>query len=332
MAANGPPPASASAIRGVRLLMGGQCRCGPAPGLLRRNKARGAAAPPCGCAKPRSSRRPWRTCGPAASWPGPGGAARRGRGLAARLAAQPGDGAIEFVDARDQRLDVLGRRHAQLVQRFRNAVLEDGLELVPLAGCLGRESVAMLAMRLVASESFSSATAWVLRWIDTPSFTSASNTLPPSSCALEKAPRPASQICCADSLTVPASWALFFVSASAPAAVLPVFGFSASSSPWWTPGVGGTGPRRGGRGGDFTAAPPAKARWCLLKGPPCRGSATGVCAEWPRGEAECENDPQTPGGSPHALLRHRRHRLHRQAAGPQAAGAQGRGGPLPDPP
>src|SRR3989344_5811873 len=44
--------------------------------------------------------------------------------------------------------------------------------------------------------------------------TRASNTLPPSSCALEKAPRPASQICWAESLTVLDSWALlFFLSA-----------------------------------------------------------------------------------------------------------------------
>ena len=35
-----------------------------------------------------------------------------------------------------------------------------------------------------------------------PSRTSASNTLVPSSCALAKAPSPASQICCADCLTV----------------------------------------------------------------------------------------------------------------------------------
>jgi len=78
--------------------------------------------------------------------------------------------------------------------------------------CGSQESVAMLAMRLVASENFSSAAACVLRWIATPSLTSVSNTLPPSSCAFEKAPRPASQICCADSLTVPASCAPDFVS------------------------------------------------------------------------------------------------------------------------
>ena len=50
-------------------------------------------------------------------------------------------------------------------------------------------------------EIFSSATDCVLRWMLTPSLTKASNTLPPSSCALEKAPRPASQICWAESLT-----------------------------------------------------------------------------------------------------------------------------------
>src|SRR5437773_425491 len=66
-------------------------------------------------------------------------------------------------------------------------------------------SPAMLLILLVTSPIFSSATACVLRCSDAPSFTSASNTLPPSSCAFENAPRPASQICCADSFTVPAS-------------------------------------------------------------------------------------------------------------------------------
>src|SRR3989344_13298 len=75
-------------------------------------------------------------------------------------------------------------------------------------------SLAMVVTRLVASVIFSSATAWVLRWMVRPSLTRASNTLPPSSCALEKAPRPASQICWAESLTVLDSWALlFFLSA-----------------------------------------------------------------------------------------------------------------------
>src|SRR3990167_4485207 len=74
-------------------------------------------------------------------------------------------------------------------------------------------SLAMLVTRLVASEIFSSATAWVLRWMDRPSFTRASNTLPPSSWALEKGPSPASQICWAESLTVLDNWApVFFLS------------------------------------------------------------------------------------------------------------------------
>ena len=71
----------------------------------------------------------------------------------------------------------------------------------------------MVAILLVASEIFSSATAWVLRWMDRPSLTRVSKTLPPSSCALENAPRPASQICCADSLTAPDSWGPDFLSA-----------------------------------------------------------------------------------------------------------------------
>jgi len=56
------------------------------------------------------------------------------------------------------------------------------------------------------SPSFSSATACVLRCRPMPSLTSASNTLPPSAWALANAPMPASQICCADSLTELASW------------------------------------------------------------------------------------------------------------------------------
>src|SRR5574343_242500 len=74
-------------------------------------------------------------------------------------------------------------------------------------------SVAMPVTRLEACEIFSSATAWVLRCSERPSFTRASNTLLPSSCALAKAPRPASQICWAESLTVLESWAPgFFLS------------------------------------------------------------------------------------------------------------------------
>ncbi len=51
----------------------------------------------------------------------------------------------------------------------------------------------------------SSATAWVRRCRLRPSLTSFSKTLPPSAWALAKAPMPASQICCADSRTAPAS-------------------------------------------------------------------------------------------------------------------------------
>ena len=73
--------------------------------------------------------------------------------------------------------------------------------------------VAMLVILLVASVIFSSAATWVLRWMDRPCLTRASKTLLPSSCALAKAPRPASQICWAESLTVPDSWAPGFFSA-----------------------------------------------------------------------------------------------------------------------
>jgi hypothetical protein len=71
------------------------------------------------------------------------------------------------------------------------------------------------AIRLVASASFSSAADCVLRWMARPSFTSESNTLPPSSCALENAPSPASQIWLTDSRTVsPHCAALFFPAAA----------------------------------------------------------------------------------------------------------------------
>ena len=71
-------------------------------------------------------------------------------------------------------------------------------------------SLAMWVTRLVASVIFSSATVWVLRCIDMPSFTKVSNTFEPSSWALAKAPRPASQICCAESLMARGNSALFF--------------------------------------------------------------------------------------------------------------------------
>ena len=56
----------------------------------------------------------------------------------------------------------------------------------------------------VASASFSSAVTCALRCMVMPSFTSFSNALVPSCCALENAPKPANQICCACSLTLSA--------------------------------------------------------------------------------------------------------------------------------
>ena len=60
-------------------------------------------------------------------------------------------------------------------------------------------------MRLVTSPRRSSALAWVFFCSEVPSFTRVSNTWRPSACALAKAPMPASQICCAESFTAPAS-------------------------------------------------------------------------------------------------------------------------------
>ena len=67
-------------------------------------------------------------------------------------------------------------------------------------------SSAIAVILPVTSLMRSSATACVLRCRLMPSFTSVSNTLPPSAWAFEKAPMPASQICCAESLTAEASW------------------------------------------------------------------------------------------------------------------------------
>jgi hypothetical protein len=68
-------------------------------------------------------------------------------------------------------------------------------------------TVSAIALILpVTSLILSSAMPWVFFCRLMPSLTSASKTLPPSSCALANAPMPASQICCAESLTEPASW------------------------------------------------------------------------------------------------------------------------------
>jgi len=99
----------------------------------------------------------------------------------------------------------VGTPNLFIARETRSSKMLSSLSHWPVA--LLERPLAMLAMRLVASENFSSAAACVLRWIATPSFTSVSNTLPPSSCAFEKAPRPASQICCADSFTVLANCA-----------------------------------------------------------------------------------------------------------------------------
>ena len=66
-------------------------------------------------------------------------------------------------------------------------------------------SSAMLVILLETSPNFSSATLCVFFCSATPSLTRASNTWRPSACALANAPMPASQICCAESFTEPAS-------------------------------------------------------------------------------------------------------------------------------
>src|SRR5450830_18593 len=77
---------------------------------------------------------------------------------------------------------------------------------------LDEMSVAMVDILLVASEIFSSATDCVLRCKLTPSLTRASKALEPSAWALLKAPRPACQICWAESLTDPfRSVSVFFL-------------------------------------------------------------------------------------------------------------------------
>ena len=68
---------------------------------------------------------------------------------------------------------------------------------------LDEMSVAMVDILLVASEIFSSAAAWVLRWMLTPSLTKDSKALDPSACARVNAPKPACQICWAESFTEP---------------------------------------------------------------------------------------------------------------------------------
>ena len=67
-------------------------------------------------------------------------------------------------------------------------------------------SPAIAVILPATSARVSSAADWVLRCTLAPSFFSASNTLLPPLWALANAPRPASQICCAESLTVCASW------------------------------------------------------------------------------------------------------------------------------
>src|SRR5690606_26098455 len=135
---------------------------------------------------------------------------------------------------------------------------------------------AMLLMRLEASEMRSSATACVLRWIDRPSLTSDSKALPPSSCALEKAPRPASQICCAESLMAPDRGDVD-AEALDDALVFWTFltmGFLCEANGLWMAGGAHEGPPAG--------------RWDQCKwvgGGLCRGwqlkpGHTRVCAEW----------------------------------------------------
>src|SRR3954469_9893757 len=131
MAPSGPPPASASAMRGdfpVRVMRGSvgtfewRALC-----VAARAKRIGAPKrPDGGC--PRASSSLARALG-----------SRLRAGLAAGLlrggtpAAHLLHVAIEFVDPRDQLVDVARRRHAQLLECARHAFLEDVLQLVPLA-------------------------------------------------------------------------------------------------------------------------------------------------------------------------------------------------------
>jgi hypothetical protein len=126
----------------------------------------------------------WRRALLRASWPQAWQRPWRGLHRGRRLAQALG----QCVDAGVEHVQVARRRHAQLGQRGGHAVFKNVFQLVPLT-CGARANVVGHARtRLVASEIFSSATAWVLRWMDRPSFTRASNTLPPSSWALEKRP------------------------------------------------------------------------------------------------------------------------------------------------
>jgi hypothetical protein len=72
------------------------------------------------------------------------------------------------------------------------------------------------------SLTFASATLRVRASRLFPSLTRASNTFAPSSCVFENAPRPACQICCAESRTIDASWS--------PARSAPAFRFFAMSN------------------------------------------------------------------------------------------------------
>jgi hypothetical protein len=93
----------------------------------------------------------------------------------------------QLVDAlADQRVHVLAELGTPSLFRPSRCALRRCFELVPVLPGLGRTSPAMLVILLVTPPSFSSAALWVFFCSDTPSFTRASNTLPPSACALRE--------------------------------------------------------------------------------------------------------------------------------------------------
>ena len=169
---DGPPPASGEADRRLACLgLGRRARAVIVPAEARRrfgaSCARGAGLARAGRASARSR------SAPRPAWRAPGC-----RGSSARRAGS----------ARARRGP---RTPARACPRSRSPVRS------PCRVCL--------LHLLVISLTFASASLRVRASRCLPSLTRASNTFAPSSCVFENAPRPASQICCAESRTVDAS-------------------------------------------------------------------------------------------------------------------------------
>ena len=266
------------------------------------------------------------------------GSGRFGRGL--RRAGVPWPYAVlaarfatlgaraQLVDALDSASMSFCRRHAELVQRLGDALLEDRLELVPLLAGLGRDVAGHRAHLAghVADLFFGHGPASCVCRL-APSFTSVSNTLPPSSCALAEGAQAGEPDLLRRFLDGAGQLAVEQAARRRRLLLVP------SSCSFLTMCVllVGCVRRSTVSSGHTIGAPLGSASLSLVSAALCAGAPSGkrAAVDARPFDQECAAARHRHTGGAHAVLRHRRHRLHRQAPGQDPAGAARLDGALP---